>query len=479
MRRMAQTLDVGPAVLLHTRLAYAALASGAAIYLEIILTIALVDEGIVSPVIILPTVLLAGAQYVLVRRPVKRLVADASGAPLRAGGGLISAFRVHLVLVAAFVGSLWVGAAGDEGRVVAPVTAAIVLGLLTVRPVVRLIVATPPVLRLIRAAPDPSVILDCFTADLRRSVQLKLQSVGGQRRRWLGPVLAAAAATALAAVAMALAMRLLGLANGPVGVVAGMVGVAVYYRTLRRAKLRATELRAADRRPPVLLLRQFSDDGLSSMRFTLGDRPTFEHLAAAALTRIGPTISIGKPGEPLQPLGAAREYLSDADWQRAVERLIREAGVVVFVLGGSRSLLWEFRTAIEARGTAGVLVLVPPIRDALELQQRWERFSAGVGDLVGGLGPMPAGRLLAVCFAGREPVLITCSQRPVRQAIAYRSEPDYRLALRLYAHLHGDALRSTESLRTWLAARFPLVTLDGGAPATVDAAASRRLRAFR
>ena len=45
---------------------------------------------------------------------------------------------------------------------------------------------------------------------------------------------------------------------------------------------------------------------------------SFEHFFTRELDRIGPTISVGRPGERLAPLGASRDYLDSPDWKSAV-----------------------------------------------------------------------------------------------------------------------------------------------------------------
>jgi len=203
------------------------------------------------------------------------------------------------------------------------------------------------------------------------------------------------------------------------------------------------------------MLRQFGDDTLGAGRFNLGSSPTFEHAVASALMRIGPTVSVGKPGERVQPLGAAREYLDDPDWRGAVETLIKDAALVVFVLGDSESVLWEFRTAIAARGAAKVLILVPPPGDAADLRRRWSRFVASTADIVGGLPTeLPERRVLAICFMGNSPVLIVSDQR---QARISRRETDYRVALRLFERLPREGLTSANTLEAWVARNIPIV----------------------
>ena len=49
--------------------------------------------------------------------------------------------------------------------------------------------------------------------------------------------------------------------------------------------------------------------------------------ALLKLAPFGPCVAIGKPDESLTPLGAARDYVRDADWQEEVQRRMLEAVV--------------------------------------------------------------------------------------------------------------------------------------------------------
>ena len=59
------------------------------------------------------------------------------------------------------------------------------------------------------------------------------------------------------------------------------------------------------------------------------------------LNRVGPVIAIGKPGEPLPELGAARLYVSDADWKAKVTDMIARSRLVVIRTGSTPNLQWE------------------------------------------------------------------------------------------------------------------------------------------
>jgi hypothetical protein len=452
------TIDLGPAVLLHKRLLMGSLASAGLIYFEGIAAAVLVEQDHINLLVLIPLAGVMAAQFKTVHKPVRLLAADASGVGTGKGSQLARACRIHLLLALLYVLLLFLGARSGDSRIIAPLMGLLVLAI-AYRPIVRLGRIADAVYPVVRTARTARVLLDCFAADLRQFLSLKLQSLAGDRKRLLSPFAAAAATGVAAGAVLAMLMELFAKPNALIAYGAGLAAIAAYYQTARRSKPLASALRASDPRPPVLILRQFADDVPSKDRFALGDRATFEHVAAAALARIGPVVCIGKPGERLQPLGAAREYV-DGDWQTAVERLAREAAVVVFILGESESLLWEVRTVLAGRGTAGVLVLVPPLRETEAVRRRWQRFADATAPFVRPPGPMPQERTLAICFAGRDPVVITCSEAPAQQAAAFRTDPEYRLGLRLFRHLYAEPLRSVETLARWLETDVPVLRLQ-------------------
>lgn len=132
-----------------------------------------------------------------------------------------------------------------------------------------------------------------------------------------------------------------------------------------------------DKRPEIMLLRSFQDDDLI-MRMHRSARHSpielaaaqpferFEELLAWSLWRFGPVCAIGQPGtqHQLQPLGAAREFYSDEDWQEAVQSRIGSSKLIVFVVGRSRGLLWEVANAIKAGALAKCLFVFPPVSPA-------------------------------------------------------------------------------------------------------------------
>ncbi len=115
----------------------------------------------------------------------------------------------------------------------------------------------------------------------------------------------------------------------------------------------AEQLLARDPRPPVVYLRSFEADSelvlrpavfwskLTNVLFDYMVTFSPEQELAEILNRVGPVIAIGKPGEPLPELGAARLYVSDADWKDKVTDMIARSRLVVIRTGSTPNLQWE------------------------------------------------------------------------------------------------------------------------------------------
>ena len=457
---MACTVDLGLIVRLQKQLWRGAFFTGLGVYLEAILAFVLATEQSLSlaPVVIIIAILVA--QLTLVYHPARLLLR----------GELARRYQIYLALVGAFVLVVSFGSPAGQARVVATVMAIFVTSLIAWAPVMSIRAAglLRPQLRDLR---DESVLMESLSFDLSDSIATRLRVFGGDRSRWMVPAAGAVVAFFSVVLTLSVLLRAIGLRPAsPVAQAATLAAVFAFYIGMRRMKLSATQLRDRDRRAPVLILRQFGDDFLESGRMSLGGAPTFEHFVAAEFNRIGPVVAIGRPGERLQPLGASRDYLADSDWQRAVTTTIEDAALVVFVLGDSENLLWEFRKAIETHGKRRTLIIVPPLRDRTDLARRWSGFVRASADLLGaGLpGQLPARSVLAIGFAGDDAVMIVSDERPRSRAILLRSRSDYRLVFRLFGRLLREDITSPGALQNFLEKTAPMVACsplpnhDGG-----------------
>jgi hypothetical protein len=212
----------------------------------------------------------------------------------------------------------------------------------------------------------------------------------------------------------------------------GWVGVVVggFARVRRHLAESSVEAQRRDTRPPVLLLRSFADDAVtvfpSEGLFLTRTGNTLEHVLEEKLRAYGPVIAIGRPGENLPPLGAAREYLAGETWRQRIGELIGQARLVVVVMGASEGLVFEY-DQLATHGAIDKIVLVILPDGVGPLQERWERF---VRHALGGrtIAPPPLQEALVALFPDRQrPTYVVHPKR--------RAEADhYSLALEAALH---------------------------------------------
>jgi hypothetical protein len=213
---------------------------------------------------------------------------------------------------------------------------------------------------------------------------------------WLGiGIICSAVLLALPAVVTALSLVSLSYL--------GAVAVAVWLLVLvlpfvafgvaarvRRGAARVRAARAAEAeemdpsRPPVLLLRAFDDDGLKVgvIDNLLDTQPvTLEEILVAEFSKVGPVITVGRPGELAPPVGASRLWIRDEHWQEVVDRLIAECQLIVMVLGAiedHEGLAWEAARLVSAGALEKMVLVIPPLPDE-EAGRRWIGYRRAMG----------------------------------------------------------------------------------------------------
>ncbi|MFJ9447206.1 transferase [Kitasatospora sp. NPDC101235] len=148
--------------------------------------------------------------------------------------------------------------------------------------------------------------------------------------------------------------------------VGGLAAIGAAVLSLRYTRPRsargAAQALLADGRQPVLYLRSFADDDLAAQ---VDDSAAFvsihsrEEQLAVALGAVGPVITVGRPGERLPRLGAARFYLPLDDWQPAVLRLMELSQLIVLRLGAGEGLWWEVQQVRATQPARKLVLLVP------------------------------------------------------------------------------------------------------------------------
>ena len=171
-----------------------------------------------------------------------------------------------------------------------------------------------------------------------------------------------------------------------VGLVA-FAGVKFLKRGKQIGALSAQALLENDSRPPVVYLRSFQDDaaaaegalkvlplgggaimgGMIALLDAAGGTATEEEQLAEALRDVGPFVAVGKPGEKLPELGAARMYLQDSEWKDKVHDLMSRASLVVLRAGRTDGLWWEAQMAAAIVKPERLVVLLPYQRAQYEL----------------------------------------------------------------------------------------------------------------
>ena len=176
-----------------------------------------------------------------------------------------------------------------------------------------------------------------------------------------------------------------------------------------------------DPRKPVMLLRSFQDDSLEVRASTTIDGFTegiategyarFEETVAHALLTVGPVITLGQPGTVLQPLGAARDYYTDDQWQDAVENRAGQAALLLLVVGRSPALMWEIQNIRDHGRLAKTLFVFPPVPKA-EFALRAQTLRAALGLSPDVLPDMMVSTPLVLHFTGDgTPCLHSCAAR--------------------------------------------------------------------
>ena len=126
-----------------------------------------------------------------------------------------------------------------------------------------------------------------------------------------------------------------------------------------------------DLRPPVLYLRSFQADSKDERRRWLnlifrskdGVHSSTEEELTELVTKIGPVIAVGRPGEKLPQLGAARVYISDDQWQESVKTYMNQCQLILLRAGKTSGLKWELREIINHIDPEKVMIYIPNRRD--------------------------------------------------------------------------------------------------------------------
>lgn len=143
----------------------------------------------------------------------------------------------------------------------------------------------------------------------------------------------------------------------------------------RHAALSGSELSMKDTRPLVLYLRSFNDEKLLTEATGAW---SLEQIVVEAGSLLGPVVAIGRPGEGLPPLGAARDYVTDEEWQQHAHGWMEQATAIFFAVGETEGLAWEAARIARLRALRKCVLMIPPT-DSDEIRRRWNTFMSRLG----------------------------------------------------------------------------------------------------
>jgi hypothetical protein len=190
-------------------------------------------------------------------------------------------------------------------------------------------------------------------------------------------------------------------------------------------------------KPPVLLLRSFTDDVAGIPPNALiprlfRRRKRLEETIGEQLTGAGPFVAIGRPGERLPQLGASRFYLDDSDWQEVVEAFIARSDLIVMIAGKTSWIQWELTNVLKQDRIAALLIVFPRITEG-DRNERWQNLKAAFGDTAwsAAMEHVDIARALAV-FIGADRGIVVVKSRKANQS-------DYEAALQVATYLMRSA----------------------------------------
>ena len=140
----------------------------------------------------------------------------------------------------------------------------------------------------------------------------------------------------------------------------------------------------------VLLLRSFHVDAnftylkLHNWAWPWKDPAIYfeEKLAETINGQVGQLVALGNPDDYLPPLGAARDYSSDANWQENIIAKISDSDWIILLPGDTPGLSWELTYLRNNANPKRLIMLMPPLKFMDDFD--WDEWSeltreAGLG----------------------------------------------------------------------------------------------------
>jgi hypothetical protein len=149
-----------------------------------------------------------------------------------------------------------------------------------------------------------------------------------------------------------------------VNLIAAALGIRFKDRYIRLSKVSAQKLVRLDLRPPVLILRTYSDDsrGTPDRGLLETDDPAAKvgYQLNSKLSLYGPVITLENSSLNIPILGPSTKRISNEAWQQEVLLDIERAGLIIIIAGLGRWLLWELNQIVERGLLYRTILIIPP-----------------------------------------------------------------------------------------------------------------------
>ena len=243
--------------------------------------------------------------------------------------------------------------------------------------------------------------------------------------------------------------------RAPAVIIAGVIAFVLWQLARVSSSPPANLVLTEDERPPVLLLRAFSDDNIAVQSTALWRRllmlPVIarlrlEEVVDSSHENIGPFVAVHDPGAAVfsktestkrhdflerlrrffSQRGAFRVAFDDGEWKQGVTDLIIRSHVVIMVAGTNKGVTWELNE-VQRVGALNRLVLMLPPKSQRDQNALWKHLSATIHDpnLSTLMQEIKPANVLALYFprTGGLKLVIGNSRK--------RRERDYNLAIRI------------------------------------------------
>ncbi|MCP3852640.1 MAG: hypothetical protein GY694_20795 [Gammaproteobacteria bacterium] len=179
--------------------------------------------------------------------------------------------------------------------------------------------------------------------------------------------------------------------NVVLGLVIIVIGLFVLFFGMQLSSPSAEALLSKDPRAPIIFIRSFQEEqgqystagffhalkvafmqkGQYASNAVSPWGPAFQIQLSKLLNEIGPYVAIGRPGENLSAMGAAKMYVSDDEWQAVISDLFNKAKLIVLRMGKTAGLSWELNELKKHIDPRKILFILPYDKSDYAAFRQW------------------------------------------------------------------------------------------------------------